>query len=245
MGEPTPQTYKRHFEFPFWPVESASELADYAEWLIDLVRHESGVKPEVKLDINLLGRDREPPIPLDEFRERFDEFPFDKFLGASLDSLNPDGSLGLEFRMITSMLGANRATVTITGTDKEEVQRIKTKVREEGEARIKIVREAQAKAAADADFRRQEAAVGIGDAAGEIFRAEAKREVDRQKAAQRKMQSQAPEKPAFEPKKVIQSGTERKPLWRRILDNDYTVEIVGGLIAAVIAGLIVAALASN
>jgi hypothetical protein len=182
MGEPTPQTHKRRFDFPFWPVKSESELADYAEWLIDLVRNQGGLEPEVKLDINLLGRDREPPIPLGEFRERFDEFPFDKIFAASLDARSPDEKLTLEFRMTTGMVSSKAAAVTVTGTDKESVQGIKAKVREEGEVRIARMREADSKAARE-----------LGEVVGDIFRAEAKREQDRQRVSQRKKSPPTPE----------------------------------------------------
>lgn len=234
MGEPVPQTYKRHFDFPFWPVESTSELADYAEWLIALVGDESGVEPEVRLVITLLGRERDSPLSLGEFRERFDEFPFDKIFAVSIDAWSPDESLTLELRMTTGMLSSKAATVTVAGHGKPQVQRTKTKVREEGEARIAGMQEARSKAAA-----------GIGDVAGEIFRAEAKRERDRERATPRTQPSPAEDQPAPKPRQAERVESERAPLWRRILGNQYTIQIVGGLIAALIAGLILAELFSE
>lgn len=226
MGEPRPQSHERHFDFPFWPVKSASELADYAEWLIDLVRHESSVEPAVKLDIKLVGRDRESPISLAEFRERFDEFPFDKVFAVSLDAWKPDETLTLEFRMTTGMVSAKAATVTVTGTDKETVQRIKAKVREEGEARIARVREAASKAGAE-----------LGEVVGGIFRAEAKREQDR--ATRRKKPSTAPERPSPAPvSKPDQSQ------FKRFIYNPWTIGLGVTVVGTVIAALILAAILS-
>ncbi len=175
MGEPTPETYVRHYEMSAWPVESTEELADYVEWLVDLLTHHS-LTPDTKFEINLLSRDREPPIPLHEFRERFDEFPFDKIFSASLELREAGTDLILKLDLQSSLLGDQTGKVTITGTDRERVQWAKTEVRNEGDARSKARKnrllEAKAKADADADFKRQEAAAGIGDVAGAIFRAE-------------------------------------------------------------------------
>jgi len=229
MGEPIPQSYKRHFDFPFWPVESESELADYAEWLIDLVRHESNTEPGTRFDIRVLGRDREPPLPLAEFRERFDEFPFNKIFSVSLDAWNPDESLKLEFRMETRMVGAKKATVTVNGNNKLRVQRIKTKVREEGDARIARIRKAQSKAAAE-----------IGAVAGEIFQAEAKREQDRQQAA-------APKKSSPPAKMAEPHSTSelKQSEFKRLINHPVAIGLFVTIVGSVIAALIVAAILSS
>jgi hypothetical protein len=234
MGEPIPQSYKRHFDYPFWPVESESELADYAEWLIDLVRHESSTEPGIRFDISILGRDRESPIPLAEFRERFDEFAFDKIFSASLDAWAPDGGLRLEFRMETRMVGAKKANVIVTGTDKHQVQQIKTKVRKEGEARIARIRK-----------RNSEAAAEVGSVAAEILQADAKRGQARQKATPRAQTPEINHSQKSGSNQVVRKAGKRKSLSKRVLDNPYTIQIVGGLIAAVIAGLILAAFLSQ
>jgi len=202
MGEPTLKNYRRYFDFPVWPVESEAELADYADWLVNLVGHEGHTDPHVELKVDLSGRDREPPIPIEEFRERFDEFPFDKIVNTSLEVRDLDNSLILEYEMSTSIFGDPTAIVTINGTDKERVNRIKTKVREEGEARLNAREErlavAKAKAAADAEFKRQEAALGIGDVAGQIFRAESQREEERSRRFKTRQTSPAPKEPQQE-----------------------------------------------
>jgi hypothetical protein len=233
MGEPN-HIYSRHFDFPVWPVASASELADYAEWLIDLVRQEISAEPEITLNVQVFGRDSEPSIPLDEFRERFDEFPFDKVFGASLDVWNPRRSLTLEFGLNSSILGDNTAVVTVSGTDKERVQRIKSRVREEGEARLKLLREAEARAKADADFERQKAAAGIGDVAGAIFEAEAKRERERnRRSALREVTTSKEPEPPNSPSR-----------FNRFIHHPVTIGLIVTVVGSVIAALIVAAILS-
>jgi hypothetical protein len=157
MGEPIPETYVRHYEMSAWPVESTEELADYVEWLVDLLTHHSST-PDTKFEIDLLSRDREPPIPLHEFRERIDEFPFDKIFSASLE-LREGADLILKLDLQSSLLGDQTGKVTVTGTDRDRVQWAKTEVRNEGDARFEARKdrllEAKAKADADADFKRQ------------------------------------------------------------------------------------------
>ena len=232
MGEPAQPTYKRHYEFRRWPVSSASELANYTEWLIDLVRQSGEAEPQVRLKINVLGRASEANIPLQEFRERFDEFPFDKIYEASLDVWDGDGFI-LTFKLNASIFGDADSSVTVTGTDRERVQRVKTKVRDEGDARVEAARrvkaEAEAKAKADADFKRQKAAVGIGDTATAIFEAEAQREQERRQRPPRH-----PENPPIRKEPVQAKPAKSESRVRRFFYNPWTITIGGGLVVGLV-----------
>lgn len=247
MGEPTPETYVRHYEMSAWPVESTEELADYVEWLVDLLTHHN-LTPEIKFEINLLSRDREPPIPLQEFRERFDEFPFDKIFSSSLELREAGADLILKLDLQTSLLGDQTGKVTVTGTDREQVQWAKTEVRDDGNARLKARKnrllEAKEKADADADFKRQEAAAGIGDAAGAIFRAEKQREKER--SGRQGPHTPPTPVPAAQlprtPEAVVEKSGE-SPL-HKFFYNPWTITVVGGLLVGgviLIVTLIVAA----
>ncbi len=247
MGEPTPETYIRHYEMSAWPVESTEELADYVEWLVDLLTHHS-MTPDTKFEIDLLSRDREPTIPLHEFRERFDEFPFDKIFIASLELREAGTDLSLTLNLQSSILGDQTGKVTITGTDRERVQWVKTEVRIEGDARFKARKdrllEAKAKADADADFKRQEAAAGIGDAAGAIFRAEKQREKER--SGRLGLHTRPKPMPASPPPRAPEPVVEKSgesPL-HKFFYNPWTITVVGGLLVGgviLIVTLIVAA----
>jgi hypothetical protein len=233
MGEPTPEIYVRHYEMSAWPVESTEELADYVEWLAGLLTHHD-LTPDTKFEIDLLSRDREPPIPLDEFRERFDEFPFDKVFSASLESRQASTDLILKLDLRMSFLGDQTGKVTVTGTNRERVQGAKTEVRNEGDARFKARKdrrlEAKGKADADADFKRQEAAVGIGDAAGAIFRAEQQRE--RERSGQQGPHTRAKPVPASSPPDAPEPVVEKSGEWplHRFFYNPWTITVVGGLL---------------
>ena len=243
MGEPVKPIHTRVYEFALWPFDSTSDLADYSEWLTDLVRQAAQVEPSATLSFNIPGpRGTEPPIRLDELRERVDEFPLDKVFEASLEVRTDDLSLTLALN--DHVLGSRESLVTVVGTDKDTVNRIRSKVKEEGDARIESERrrkeEAEAKARADADFKRQEAALGIGDVSQAIFEAEAQRERER---SQRKRPSRPKQPRASTPQAI--PGPPKKSLARRVYDSPYTVQIVGGIVATVVAALIVAMILSN
>ncbi len=236
MGEPVKPTYTRVYEFALWPFDSTSDLADYAEWMTDLVRQAASVEPRAALSFNILGpRGPEPPVPLDELRERVDEFPLDKVLEVSLEVRTDNLSLTLALN--DHVLGSRESSVTIIGADKDTVNRIKTQVQEEGEARIeteqrrKGAAEAQAKAAAD--FKRQEAATGIGDTTQAIFEAEAQRERQQSQRKRQLRPTPPPRHPAPEPK---------KGLWQAFKDADNQAQIIGGGIVGLIVAIVIALL---
>jgi hypothetical protein len=233
MGEPPPQHFSRRYDFTAWPVESESELADYADWLIDIVRHAVESKPEVTFSVHVTGREDEE-IPLNEFRERFDEFPLNKIFSASLTTWDPHQTVGLSFEMKRAFGGGSRAGVEVSGTDKERVLKIKTKVREEGDARMDAqkqhLHDAKAKEDADADFKRQEAAVGIGDVAGDILRAEFQRERER---SGRTGPCNGPESPK-ETKPVSDKHANRSRL-KKILYDPWVIGVTLVVLAAVLA----------
>jgi len=233
MGEPVQSPYTRVYEFALWPFDSTSDLADYSEWVTDLVRQEAQAEPSAALSFNILGpRGTEPPMPIDELRERVDEFPLDKVFEASLEVRTDD--LSLRLALNDHVLGNRESSVTVLGTDKSAVSRIKSKVQEEGEARIEAEQRredaAEARAKADAGFKRQEAAAGIGDTAHAIFEAEAQRERER---SQRKRPLRPPPHPAPEPK----TG-----LWHAFKDADNQAQIIGGGIVALIVAVVIALL---
>ncbi len=238
MGEPLPQNFSRRYDFTAWPVESESELADYADWLIDIVRHAGESEPEVVFSVDIAGRGDEE-MPLDEFRERFDEFPLDKIFSATLTTWDPHQTVGVGFEMKKTFGGGSGAAVEVSGTDKEHVLKVKTKVREEGDARMDARKQrlldAKAKADADEDFKRQEAAVGIGDAAGEIFRAERQRERER---SQRKRTSKAA--PPIQAGAPVPAKEPRKGLWQAFKDSDNQAQIIGSGIFGLVIAIVVA-----
>jgi chemotaxis protein histidine kinase CheA len=243
VGEPPKQTYKRHYEFDRWPLESASDLADYAEWLTDLVRQATETEPRAELRLNVLSRSHEPPVPVEELRERLDEFPLDKLYEGTLVAITDELSLTLELK--DHVLGTRETLVTVTGTDKDAVNRIRQTVQEEGEARVEAEDRRQADAAAkkkaEVEAARQKEVFGIGDpnVARDIIEADAKRrrEMERRPAPR----SKKPPAPSPAPR---QSPAEDRTLWQAIKDVDNLVLLVGGFVFAVASGLTVALIVS-
>lgn len=126
MGEPATPIYTRIYEFPLWPFESTTDLANYAEWVTDLVRQAAQAEPNTVLRLNVLTRETEPPMPVDELRDRIDEFPLDKVFEGSLEVRTDDLSLTLALN--DHVLGNRESSVRVVGTDKDAVDRIKSKV---------------------------------------------------------------------------------------------------------------------
>jgi hypothetical protein len=237
MGEPTPNTHRRNFDFPLWPYDSTADLADYAEWLVALVERDASAPLEVSLTISIYGRDREPPIPIGELRERLDEFPFKEIYEASMKVRDQDDSLTLWLRLISEILVDNRATVTITGTDRNRVLFIKDEVRMEGEARLeRRAAKAKAKAAADEEFRRQEVDVGIRNVEAGLLReakerAEARKRLPEFRAA---VEPVTPEPPTMEPAAETHADKSSESRLHRFFYNPWTVTIGGGLLVGVV-----------
>lgn len=235
MGEPKPETHSRIYEFDGWPVDSSEELADYADWLIDLVRQASTSDPEVKLTIRILGRGpfEGEKVLVEELRERIDEFPLDKFTSATLEVREGD-ALALTLKLDEQWLGMGGASVAVNGTDKARVQSIKDRVKEEGDARIEAARkkvaEAAAKQKADEDFKRQQEAAGIGpppEVTRAIFEAERKREQERNRRPPPKPRKRPAPSPAPTPEP---SSPKQESRLRRFFYNPWTVAIGSGLI---------------
>jgi hypothetical protein len=243
MGEPATPIYTRIYKFALWPFDSTTDLANYAEWVTDLVRQAAQVEPSAVLSLNVLTRGTEPPMPVDELRDRIDEFPLDKVFQGSLEVRTDDLSLTLALN--DHVLGNRESSVTVVGADKDTVDRIKSKVQEEGEARIEAEErrkdEAEAQAKAEADFKRQEAAAGIGDTAQAIFEAEAQRERERERErGQRKRPLRpTPLPPAPTPHPAPEP---RKGLWQAFKDADNQAQIIGGGIVTLIVAIIIALL---
>jgi len=237
MGDPA--TYARIYEFALWPFESTTDLANYAEWVTDLVRQAAQAEPNAVLSLNVLTRETEPPMPVDELRDRIDEFPLDKVFEGSLEVRTDDLSLTLTLN--DHVLGNRESSVRVVGTDKDAVDRIKSKVREEGAARIEAEQrrkdEAEEKAKADADFKRQEAAAGIGDTAQAIFEAEAQRE--RERSQRKRPFMPTPPPPASTPHS---ESEPKKGLWQAFKDADNQAQIIGGGIVALIVAVVIALL---
>jgi hypothetical protein len=239
MGEPPKQTYTRHYEFDRWPLESVSDLADYAEWLTDLVRQATETEPRAELRLSVLSRSYEPPVPIEELRERLDEFPLDKLDEGTLVAITDELSLTVELK--DHVLGTRETLVTVAGTDKNIVNRIRQTVQEEGDARVEAEDHRQAEAAAkreaEVEAARQKEAFGIGDpnVARDIIEADAnrRREMERRPASKPK-ETPAPS-PAPQP-----SPTEDRTLWQAIKDVDNVVLLVGTFVVTVAAGIIVA-----
>jgi hypothetical protein len=165
MGEPDTPTYERHYDFERrWPVDSPAQLADYAEWLVGLVAVDGDRQPETKLMLNVYHRSAED-IPLAEFRERFDEFRFDDLYEAELIVRDGD-SFTLTLNLRDHVLGDKSAAIRVVGTDKDRVQAVKTRVKDDGEARTEAARqrvaEAAAKQEAEVEAAQQKEAFGIG-----------------------------------------------------------------------------------
>jgi|GEM_PF-5380480 len=233
MGEPLQPHFSRRYDFTAWPVESETELADYADWLIDIVRHACETEPEVVFSVHIAGRGDEE-MPLDEFGERFDEFPLDKIFSAALTTWDPHQTVGLSFEMKKTFGGGSSAGVEVSGTDKERVLKVKTKVREEGDARMDARKqrplEAKAREDADVDFKRQEAAVGISDPAGDIFRAEFQRERERSGQTGPRDRPESPK----ETKPVSDKHANRSQL-KKLLYDPWVIGVTLVVLAAVLA----------
>lgn len=244
MGLKDTPTYARHHDFERrWPVDSPAELADYADWLVGLVALNAERPPEVKLTLDVYHRSSES-IPLDELRERLDEFRFDQLNEAQLVVRDGD-ALTLTLNLRDHVLGIKSAAIRVVGTDKDRVQAVKTSVKDDGEARTEAARqrvaEAAAKQKAEVEAARQKEAFGIGDpnVARDIIEADAKRrrEMERRPAPK----SKKPPAPSPAPQ---QSPTEHRTLWQAIKDVDNLVLLVGGFVFAVAAGLTVALIVS-
>jgi len=240
MGEPDTPTYERHHDFERrWPVDSPAELADYADWLIGLVALNAERPPEVKLTLDVYHRSSES-IPLDELRERLDEFRFDQLNEAQL-VLRDGDALTLTLNLRDHVLGSKSAAIRVVGTDKDRVQAVKTSVKDDGEARTEAARqrvaEAAAKQEAEVEAARQKEAFGIGDpnVARDIIEADAKRhrEIERRPASK-------PKEPPAPPPAPQPSPTEDRTLWQAIKDVDNVVLLVFTLFATVVGGIIVA-----
>jgi hypothetical protein len=235
MGKPATPTYTRIYEFALWPFESTTDLANYAEWVTDLVRQAAQAEPSAVLSLKILTRETEPPMRIDELRDRIDEFPLDKVFEGSLE-VHTD-NLSLTLALNDHVLGNRESSVRVVGTDKDAVDRIKSKVQEEGEARIEAEQrrkdEAEEKAKADADFKRQEAAAGIGDTAQAIFEAEAQRE--RERSQRKRPLRPTPPPPASTPHS---ESEPKKGLWQAFKDADNQAQIIGGGIVALIVAVI-------
>jgi hypothetical protein len=241
MGEPVAPIYTRIYEFPLWPFDSTSALANYAEWVTDLVREAAQVEPTAVLSLNFLKRRIEPPMPIDELRDRLDEFPLDKVFDGSLEVRTDD--LTLTLALEDHALGNRESSVTVVGTDKDTVNRIKLRVQEEGEARIEAEERrndaAERQRKADADFKRQEAAAGIGDTAQAIFEAEAQRERERmrRKPSSKSTSPTVPPTPTLNP-----APQSKKGLWQAFKDADNQAQIIGAGVVALVVGIIIAVL---
>jgi hypothetical protein len=227
------QQHRRTFTFENWPVESEDEFVSYAEWLVGVVRDNSaGDEPGTSVAV-LRSGNSEWEMPLAEFRARLDEFPFDDMFSATLTVRAGDGGVAADVSRPGFGLELATKVVNIAGTDKARVEGVKAQVRQDGEGRIERLKEAKAKAAADADFKRQEAAAGIGDVAGQIIRA------DRQRAEEREQRQQPRQKPP--PPKEPPSDSEDRSAAKRFFYNPYTIAIITGVILIFI-GLAVAAI---
>jgi hypothetical protein len=241
MGEPAPPIYTRIYEFALWPFDSTTDLANYAEWVTDLVRQAAQVEPSAALSLNVLKRGTEPPMPIDELRDRIDEFPLDKVFDGSLEVHTDD--LTLTLALNDHVLGSRESSVTVVGIDKDTVNGIKLRVQEEGEARIKAEEHrkdvAEAKMKANADFKGQEAAAGIGDTAQAIFEAEVQRERER---AQRKRSSKSTSLPVPPTLTPNPAPGPKKGLWQAFKDADNQAQIIGGGIVTLVVAVIIAVL---
>lgn len=244
MGLKDTPTYARHHDFERrWPVDSPAELADYADWLVGLVALNAERPPEVKLTLDVYHRSSES-IPLDELRERLDEFRFDQLNEAQLVVRDGD-ALTLTLNLRDHVLGTKSAAIRVVGTDKDRVQAVKTSVKDDGEARTEAARqrvaEAAAKQEAEVEAARQKEAFGIGDpnVARDIIEADAKRH----REIERRPRPKPKEPPA--PSPATQSPpTEDRTLWQAIKDVDNLVLLVGGFVFAVASGLTVALIVS-
>jgi hypothetical protein len=241
MGEPSAHICTRIYEFALWPFDSTTDLANYAEWVTDLVRQAAQVEPTVALRLNVLKREKEPPMPIDELRDRIDEFPLDKVFDGSLEVRTDDLTLTLALK--NDLLENRETSVTVVGSDKDTVNGVKLRVQEEGEARVEAEKRrkdaAEAQRKADADFKRQEAAAGIGETAQAIFEAEAQRERER---AQRKRSSK-PTLPPGPPAPTPNPAPEpKKGLWQAFTDADNQAQIIGGGIVTLVVAIIIALL---
>lgn len=149
----------------------------------------------------------------------------------------------LTLALKNDILEGRETSITVVGTDKDTVNGIKLRVQEEGEARIEAEERrkdaAEAQRRANADFKRQEAAAGIGDTAQAIFEAEAQRERER---GQRKRSSKSASLPV-PPKSAPNPAPEsKKKLWQAFKDADYQAQIIGGGIVALVVAIIIAVL---
>lgn len=208
------------------PFGSMDEVDEYVEHVVAVVKDAMGRQPEVSISLSYPDRSF-PLMSRNEFRDAREELPFDGLTALDVnvhDDHEPDFGVDL---LVTAGDGnrlsvRGRSVTRVDGVDVQVRKKLDEALDRKWEARDEGVRQRR-KRRADT-VGRMVASVGavpVGPIAAEVARLL----MMRRKPAM-----------ASQPAAVPSSGSR----WRRLANNQWSIAIVGGAIAAAIAAGIVA-----
>lgn len=207
-----------------WPFESMDDVDEFVARVVEVVKDAIGTEPAVIVSVTYPDR-AFPAMSCDEFRGARMDLPFEALSSLMVlahDRDDPDFAVSLDLtdeKRTAKLAVRGRSVTRVDGVD-VQVRRALDKAI----AKIEATREAEAQR------RREERAdyveritppapygVPVGAAVGALLR-----------GAKRKRPTHSP------------SAAAKPSRWRRVLNHPWTITVVGGMVAAVCAGVALA-----